>query len=105
MQILRHPNFDIPVIVMSAFDGLSILFVYCYYGKSTTDYYLRFGDLAYNLNWHKLPNHLKTHIILMIQNAQRPIQYHGFNIAYLNLETFCQVSFPIEVSSIAKLFK
>lgn len=65
-----------------------ILFIYCYYGEAATNNYLNFADTVYEIDWFKLPSNLKGFVILMIQNAQKPIYYHGFNIVYLNLTTF-----------------
>lgn len=67
------------------------LFFYCFYGKSATEYYLNFADLLFQSKWYELPNKLQKSIIIMIGNAQQPLYYHGFNIAYLNLETFTNV--------------
>lgn len=72
--------------------SLMNLFCYCFYGKSATEYYLHFADLLCESKWYELPVKLQKSLILTIANAQEPLYYHGFNIVYLNLETFTKVS-------------
>lgn len=67
-------------------------FLYCFYGQSGTEYYLSFADLLYKLKWYELPINLQTYICFMIQMAHKPLYYHGFNIAYLNLAKFTTVN-------------
>lgn len=46
----------------------------------------------YKMKWRKQPIKLQKYVLLMIQNMQQPIYYHGFNVAILNLGTFIKVS-------------
>lgn len=69
----------------------STLFLYCLFGKLSTGSFESIGDDLYDFDWIRLPYKLQKYFILMIGNAQRPIVYHGFNIAELNLETFTKV--------------
>lgn len=71
--------------------GLLNLLVYCYFGKLATDSFFRMGESLYEVNWQELPIALQKYVILMIGNMHRPLHYHGFNIAILNLETFGKV--------------
>lgn len=50
------------------------------------------ADCLYDTNWQKLPIRLQKYVVLMIGNAQKPLYYHGFGVALLNLETFNGVS-------------
>lgn len=70
----------------------SNLFLYCYYGKSSTEISLKYADYLYESNWIELPNDLKKYFILMITSMERPLFYHGFHVVRLNLETFAAVS-------------
>lgn len=76
---------------MAAMSGLSNLFVYCYFGKLATKSFESIADCLYETNWQDLPIDMQKHFILMIANYQKPIYYHGFGIAVLNLETFVKV--------------
>lgn len=69
------------------------LFVYCYFGMLATKSYMDMSDSMYESNWYKLPIQLQTYIILMIENMQRPLYYHGFGMVILDLETFTKVSY------------
>lgn len=55
---------------------------------------LSFADLLYESKWRRLPDRLQKLFIMMIANAQRPLNYHGFGLAFLNLYTFGAVSIP-----------
>lgn len=50
------------------------------------------SDCVFEMNWPELPNGLQKYIILMIENMQKPLYYHGFGIVNLDLETFAKVS-------------
>lgn len=71
--------------------SLSILFLYCYFGKVATDSYGKMADCLYEINWYEHPIELQKCLIIMITNAQKPLQYRGLS-ATLDLETFCEVS-------------
>lgn len=60
------------------------------------------SDCFYECDWHELPAGLQKSIVFMIRNAQKPIQYKGFGIIRLNLETFCDVRVE-KVSNITQL--
>lgn len=49
------------------------------------------ADCVYEMNWQKLPLQLQKYIIVMIENMQKPLYYHGFNIIKLELNTFIKV--------------
>lgn len=90
--MIRHldPNLFLMAIVVGL--AMGNLYIYCRFAKDATDSYLRYGDEAYKLNWVDIPDEdLKKTILLIIQNAQRPLNYHGYNFIYLNLETFYKV--------------
>lgn len=90
-QVIHNINCDIGVICVSLFISASNLFLYCYFGEQTTQNYITFGDLIYESEWRRLPIHLQKPLIMMIAVAQLPLQYHGFGLAYLNLNTFLGV--------------
>lgn len=67
------------------------MFLFCYFGKFATDNFEQMANSLYEFNWQKLPINLEKNFIIMIENAQKPIHYHGFNVVILNLETFTKV--------------
>lgn len=71
--------------------GVSNLFLYCFFGKLATESYAVIADHMYESNWRTLSVDLQKYFILMIGNGHRPVFYHGFGIAILNLETFAKV--------------
>lgn len=71
--------------------GVSNLFLHCFCGKLATESYEDMVDTLYESKWHELPIPLQKYYILMIGNAQRPVYYHGFGVAILNMETFTSV--------------
>lgn len=67
------------------------IFLYCYFGQLATDSYIKMADCLFESKWYNQPLSYQKNLIVMIQNAQQTIHYHGFNIAYLNLNNFCKV--------------
>lgn len=83
---------SIAIILMAASTALSNLFVYCYFGQLATESFEQMRDYLYEgLHWFKLTIKLQKYIVLMLLNMQKPIYYHGFGVALLNLRTFIQV--------------
>lgn len=57
-----------------------------------TDSYSKMSDCLYfDMNWRKLPPKLQMYVVLMIRNMQKPIYYHGFDVAIMDLNTFIRV--------------
>lgn len=72
--------------------GFSNLFVYCYFGNLATESFEKIEDFVNEFNWHELPVDLQKYFILIIQNSQKPLFFHGSKVIVLNLETFSRVS-------------
>lgn len=84
------------VILLASSSSLSNLFIYCYFGKLATECFEQMSDcLYYDFGWHDLPIGLQKYLVVMIENMQKPIYYHGFRFAVLDLRTFIQVT-PIK---------
>lgn len=84
-------DFDILILVEAGLIALFNLFMYCYFGRVATESFENMADTLYESKWRELPNGLQKFFILMIACMQQPLYYHGFNVAYLNLQTFCKV--------------
>ncbi|XP_055301621.1 odorant receptor 85b-like [Sitodiplosis mosellana] len=85
----RDPNALLVIVGMSV--GLSYLFLFCYYGKRTNVYYYLMGHSLFESNWYLLSYELQKFYVLMIANAQLPVNYHGMNVVDLNLERFTKI--------------
>lgn len=92
-QQSKHIDFSIWILLMACSMASLNMFVYCFFGKMATESFEQMANSLYEINWPELPIRLQKYIILMIGNAQRPIYYHGFGMAVLNLETFGKVKF------------
>lgn len=68
------------------------LFMYCYFGMMATESFRNMAECLFESNWLELPIDLQKAILLMIQNIQKPIYYHGFGLSILNLQTFVNVN-------------
>lgn len=90
-QQLQHLGFDISIILAAFLAVSANPFLYCFYGKNSTDCYAKMADLLFESDWQNLPTDLQKYFILMIGNMHRPLYYHGFGIAVLDLETFRKV--------------
>lgn len=101
-QLFHQMDTSFVVILLAASSSLSNLFIYCYFGKLATESFEQMSDCVYyDFVWHDLPIKLQKYVILMIANMQKPIYYHGFHFAVLNLCTFIQVSLNKTVKMIA----
>lgn len=76
---------------MATFVNALNMLAWCYFGRISTQSYAMIADCMYELNWYELPTYLQKNILYIIANAQRKIQYEGFGIIILQLETICKV--------------
>lgn len=90
--MFKHIDFDLVILLLGFSCSISNLFAYCYFGKLATESFEKMTECLYEYNWLDLPIELQKYFIIMIGNTQKPIYYHGFGFAILNLETFTQVS-------------
>lgn len=90
-QKFSHLSIEVPFILIVTGLGVTNLYFYCFFGQSASDSFQKIPDCLYDFNWQMLPVHSQKHLILMIANAQRPIFYHAWGMAVLNLETFANV--------------
>lgn len=84
-------GFLIVTVLATISIGISTLLFYCYFGKVATESFEMMPDCVFGMNWYEQPIDLQKYFILMIRNMQRPVYYHGFEVAKLNLETFVKV--------------
>lgn len=90
---MKDPPYNVITMVAQATFGMVNLFIYCYFGKMTTENFAQMSDCVYfDMKWRELPVKLQTYIALMIQNMQKPVFYHGFDVAVMDLNTFLRVS-------------
>lgn len=72
--------------------GAGLLFPYCYFGERATESFEKMSDCLYESDWPYFSVDLQKTLHLMITNMSKPIRYHGFNIAFLDLRTFIAVN-------------
>lgn len=91
-QIFGHivSNFDFCITMLMPITIITTLtlFLYCYFAKMATESFLNIDNYLFESNWQQLPVASQKYFILMIASMQKPIYYHGFGIAILNLETY-----------------
>lgn len=75
--------------------SILVLFLNCFFGKIATESFEKMSYDLYEANWQRLSIDLQKYIMFMIENAQRPLYYHGFGVAVLNLKTFTSVIFKV----------
>lgn len=90
-QEMTYFDFTAGNLFIGVATGFSNLFVYCFIGYKSVAYYTSVGDLLYQSNWHKLPTKYRRYFVLMIQDAQKPVLFHGFKIIKITLGTFTNV--------------
>lgn len=93
MQQFQQHSINLLIAISAVSTGISSLLINCYFGKMATESYVRMVDCVCNkIKWYELPIRLQKYFILMIENMQKPLYYHGFGVIYLKLETFTNVS-------------
>lgn len=91
-QQLQHIDFNLVILVTATLFGASSLFLYCFFGKLATESHEHLANCLYEANWLALPVKLQKYFIIMIENSQQPLYYHGFGVVVLDLDTFTNVS-------------
>lgn len=89
--MIRHGDINLVIVVMAAVVMAASLFLYCFFGILASENFERMADCLYESNWFEFPIKSQKYIWIMIFNTQIPLFYHGFGVAVLNLETFCDV--------------
>lgn len=100
---MHNWNLKLSVLFVDLSASCTNLFIHCYLGNQATFNCHSYGDLLYESNWIALSPLHRKYIFVMIANAQRPIHYHGFGIAYLNMELFTKVNGQQKLLSVMKL--
>lgn len=88
---MKHIDFSAVLLLTGGLVAMANLFLYCFFGKVATDSYQEILVCLFASNWPELPVHLQKYLIIVIANAQRPLRYHGFGFAFLDLETFSKL--------------
>lgn len=60
-----------------------------------TDNALKYADIIFDSDWHKIPNELQKYYIIMIGETQRPIYLDGYGLIRVSLEAFSRVRHSI----------
>ena len=87
----RFNTNDVAFLGNSAVTIISNLFLCCFFGKLTSESYACIADYLFDLNWHGMPLDLQKYFIMMIANAQIPLNYRGYGTLEMNLQTFTKV--------------
>lgn len=91
-QRLKHPDFSIAILITGTILSVSMLFLFCFFGRLSTEKYEQMSDCSYESKWNELPIELQKFYVIIIGVGQRPLFYHGYGMIYLNLQTFTRVS-------------
>lgn len=91
-QSIKHPDFNIAFLICAAILSTLALFLFCFFGKLSTDIFYNMTDCLYESKWNELPIELQKFYVIIIGVGQRSHFYHGFGMIYLKLETFTRVS-------------
>lgn len=95
-QQLQSSDIGLGLGLVMITNGISNLFVYCFFGKLATESFLNMSNCLYESNWPDLPVKLQMYMVIMIRNTENPLYYHGFGLAVLDLETFTTVNHNVE---------
>lgn len=68
-----------------------VCFIYCYFGNRITLKSVQIGEIAYDVEWYRLPPHIQRVIKLIILRSQREIHFSGFSVIVCSLEMYKKV--------------
>lgn len=88
---MKHIDFSVVILLTAVTTGVANLYLYCVFGKMTTESFEKISDAMYECNWQEFPVDFQKYLLFMITNAQRRLFYDGFGLVVLNLYTFCKV--------------
>lgn len=91
-QRMKDPDFSIAILLCAALLSVAMLFLFCYFGKVSTEKFIEMPDCLYESTWNEFSIEVQKFYLIILGAAQRPHFYHGFGVIYLNLETFTMVS-------------
>lgn len=94
LNLFQHSDylsFDVCSYLLMIFISILSVYVYCYFGKMSTDCFEQLVDCIYTANWLGQNSNSRKILILIMTNAQQPLYYHGFHIIIINMATFTQV--------------
>lgn len=74
-QQLKYINSDIIIPLMSIVTSCANLFLYLYYGITSTQSFESMVNCLHESNWQDLPVELQKYFVIMIVNSQRPIRF------------------------------
>lgn len=89
---MQDPSLDVVLLLVAGMVATANLFLYCFFGAMATESYEQMAECLYKSKWYERPTHLQKYFIIMIGNMQRPLCYHGFGLAILNLQTYSTVN-------------
>lgn len=89
---MQDPSLDVVLLLVAGMVATANLFLYCFFGAMATESYEQMAECLYKSKWYGRPTHLQKYFIIMIGNMQRPLYYHGFGLAILNLQTYSTVN-------------
>lgn len=75
------------------------IYLYCSNGSITTDIFSKYSDSMYVSDWANLSPSLRKYILMIVQNGQIQLEYSGYGLIQLNLESFANVKNIFNISS------
>lgn len=111
--IIQHPKFqqiaqmsnEFGYVIVVLIVGATNLYLYCYFGKLSTESFAKMTECLFECEWQRMEIRVQKYLIMMIANSQKPIYYHGFSVAVLDLETFAKVSEPFSLIDLFKIYR
>lgn len=92
LQTFRHFSLNILLNFNSFFTQILFNYISCYYANNVTMKSFAAAEIAYDMEWYKLPVQNRLFVQRMIQRAQKPFYLKGYDIVDCSLSTFLNVS-------------
>nr|CAD7594781.1 unnamed protein product [Timema genevievae] len=75
-------------VINSAIFTLTGFFLWCKFGEDVKTWSLKVSEAVYDIEWYEESETFKQDVQLIIQRAQRPLEFRGGPLYAINLETF-----------------
>lgn len=99
-QNLQHINYDVVINLFCLCLQILLNFTTCKYAQSVSSRSLEVAEIVYGSLWYRLPCSQQKIIAFIIERAQKPFYFRGYQIFTCTLDTFLMVhrTFSIELS-------
>lgn len=89
--VIVNGDWNIILVILAICMSFGTIFVYSFTGSLVTSSLLQCADDTYDVLWYRFPANVQKILIIILMEAQKPLRFHAYKIAYMNFEIFMKV--------------